>query len=78
MVIAFIFFACIRIILGYWWIERSWPYDNVSDQTQLTTELTEAMLGVWDYIKNSGEFPNVENLALDWFGECKPGFGLVW
>ena len=26
------------------------------------------MYGVWDYIKNSGEFPDSENLALDWVG----------
>lgn len=24
--------------------------------------------GVWDYIKNSGEFPEAENFSLDWVG----------
>ncbi len=27
----------------------------------------ENVLGIWDYIKNSGEFPDAENLALNWF-----------
>ena len=25
-------------------------------------------MGVWDYIKNSGEFPKAANFAMDWVG----------
>ncbi|XP_065177399.1 uncharacterized protein LOC135808175 [Sycon ciliatum] len=60
---------------GYWWIELSWPYDNVSDQNTITAELHQALLGVWDYMKNSGGelAEKTKNLALDWFGyyPCK-------
>ena len=29
------------------------------------------MLGIWDYMKNSGDMPESENWALDWFGKAE-------
>ena len=31
-------------------------------------ELWRVVYGVWDYIKNSGEFPEADNLTLEWVG----------
>eukprot|EP00118_Oscarella_pearsei_P028534 m.2400 g.2400 ORF g.2400 m.2400 type:complete len:822 (+) comp8637_c0_seq1:37-2502(+) len=60
---------------GYWWIEVSYPYDNVSDGDEIMHELVEALIGIWDYIKNGGgKFSDdPTNWALDWFGlyPCK-------
>ncbi|CEM11298.1 unnamed protein product [Vitrella brassicaformis CCMP3155] len=51
---------------GYWWIEVAWPYSTIRDNEAIRDRLLEAVLGIWDYIKNSGNFPEAENLALDW------------
>ncbi|XP_065840225.1 uncharacterized protein [Oscarella lobularis] len=60
---------------GYWWIEVSYPYDNVSDGDEIMHELLEALIGIWDYIKNGDGKLDVDptNWALDWFGlyPCK-------
>ena len=48
----------------------SWPWDTVSDGDLIMKELTEAMLGVWDYIKNSdATSERAKTWALDWLGE---------
>ena len=59
------------IYLGYWWTEISYPYDTVSDGEEIVKELTEAMIGIWDYIKNgNGDIGGADptNWALVWFG----------
>ena len=53
---------------GYWWIELGGVYDNIRDNERLRFELLAIVLGVWDYIKNSGEFPESENWALETVG----------
>jgi len=64
-----------RLDYGYWWIELSFPWDTVSDGETIRKHLSEALLGIWDYMKNSGDLDSdgVENYALDWFGwyPCK-------
>ncbi|XP_065829940.1 uncharacterized protein [Oscarella lobularis] len=66
-------FAAIDV--GYWWIEVSYPYDTVSDGEKIMEELIEALIGVWDYIKNGERMFDADptNWALDWFGQypCK-------
>ena len=49
---------------GYWWIELGGVYDTIRDNERLRFELLALVLGVWDFIKNSGEHPDSENWAL--------------
>lgn len=53
---------------GYWWIELGGVYDTIKDNERLRFELLAIVLGVWDYIKNSGNFPDAENWALETIG----------
>lgn len=53
---------------GYWWIELGGDLDAISQGGLLRHELLSAVLGIWDYIKNSGKFPEAENRALDSIG----------
>jgi hypothetical protein len=53
---------------GYWWIEWGGNKDTIRDNERIRFELLSIVMGVWDYIKNSGELPSVSNWALDWVG----------
>lgn len=53
---------------GYWWVEFGGLLDTISDNEMIRDELLAIMMGVWDHIKNSGNHPESENWALDWFG----------
>lgn len=53
---------------GYWWVEFGGMMDTIKDNEHIRDELLAIMLGVWDHIKNSGNHPESENWALDWFG----------
>ncbi len=53
---------------GYWWIELGGTGDIVRDGQQLRQELLSVVFGIWDYIKNSGDFPEAENWAMTWVG----------
>mmetsp|Transcript_49095 Transcript_49095/g.123058 ORF Transcript_49095/g.123058 Transcript_49095/m.123058 type:complete len:793 (-) Transcript_49095:185-2563(-) len=55
-----------NIDYGYWFIEVAWPYNMIRDNEMVRDRLMESVLGTWDYIKNSGKFPEAENLGLDW------------
>ncbi|MHA6484949.1 FAD-dependent oxidoreductase [Paenibacillus sp. strain BS8-2] len=55
----------------YWWIEWGGEVDAVHDNERIRDELWAAIYGIWDYIKNSGEF-QAENLTLEWVGSV-PG-----
>ncbi|SEM03343.1 FAD dependent oxidoreductase [bacterium A37T11] len=51
-----------------WWVEHGGRLDTVHDTEQIKWELWKIVYGVWDYIKNSGKFPEAENLTLEWVG----------
>jgi len=51
-----------------WWLEYGGRLDTVHDTEQIKWELWKVVYGVWDYIKNSGEFPQAETLTLEWVG----------
>lgn len=51
-----------------WWIEYGGRLDTVHDTEKIKWELWKVVYGVWDYIKNSGNFPDAENLTLEWVG----------
>lgn len=53
---------------GYWWIEWGGDINTIHDNERIRHELLSIALGVWDYIKNSGDHPSSANWALDWVG----------
>ena len=53
---------------GYWWIEWGGDRDIVADNERIRFELLSIVMGVWDYIKNSGDFPDSRYWAMDWVG----------
>ncbi len=55
-----------------WWIEYGGRLDTVHDTEKIKWELWKVVYGVWNHIKNSGEFPEAENLTLEWVGSI-PG-----
>ena len=55
-----------------WWIEYGGRLDTVHDTETIKWELWKVVYGVWDYIKNSGKFPESKNLTLEWVGHI-PG-----
>lgn len=57
---------------GYWWVELGSDYDNIADLEKNRHRLMGYLHGVWNYIKNSGKYPESENYALVWVGSI-PG-----
>ncbi|MFI3332609.1 MAG: FAD-dependent oxidoreductase [Rikenellaceae bacterium] len=57
---------------GFWWLELGSDYDIIASRPKTQHELLGYVYGIWDYIKNSGEFPEAQTLALDWVGSL-PG-----
>jgi hypothetical protein len=53
---------------NFWWFEFGGRGDTVYDTEDIKWELWSVIYGVWDYIKNSGNFPEAENLTLEWVG----------
>lgn len=51
-----------------WWIEWGGKLDTVHDTEKIKWELWRVAYGVWNHIKNSGQFPEAENLTLEWVG----------
>ncbi|MDR1456262.1 MAG: FAD-dependent oxidoreductase [Tannerella sp.] len=49
-----------------WWLEWGDDLDRVFDSEKIKDELWRVVYGVWDYIKNSGTFKDVDNLTLEW------------
>ncbi|MGC9449942.1 MAG: FAD-dependent oxidoreductase [Oceanipulchritudo sp.] len=55
-----------------WWIESGGRSDTVHEAEKIKWDLWAMVYGIWDYIKNSGDFPDSENLTLEWVGSI-PG-----
>jgi hypothetical protein len=51
-----------------WWIEYGGRQDTVHDTEDIKWELWKIVYGAWNYIKNSGNFPEAKNLTLEWVG----------
>lgn len=51
-----------------WWIEYGGRLDTIHETETIKWELWKVIYGVWNYIKNSGEFPEAETLTLEWVG----------
>lgn len=52
----------------FWWFEYGGRGDTIHDTEEIKHELWKVIYGVWDYIKNSGEFEDVDNHTLEWVG----------
>jgi hypothetical protein len=51
-----------------WWLEYGGALDTVYQTEEIKWELWSVAYGVWNYIKNSGHFPEAETLTLEWMG----------
>jgi hypothetical protein len=51
-----------------WWLEWGGTLDTVHDSEHIKMELWKVAYGVWDHLKNSGQFPEAETLTLEWVG----------
>jgi hypothetical protein len=51
-----------------WWIEYGGRLDTVHETETIKWELWKVVYGVWNHIKNSGLFPEAENMTLEWVG----------
>lgn len=52
----------------FWWLEWGGAMDTIAQTEEIKWELWRIAYGVWNYIKNSGQFPEAENLTLEWIG----------
>ncbi len=57
---------------GFWWVEFGSDLDITADTEKNRHRLLAYLYGAWDYVKNSGKFPEAKNLALSWVGSV-PG-----
>jgi hypothetical protein len=53
---------------NFWWFEYGGRKNTIYDTEEIKWELWSVVYGVWDYIKNSGKFPDSGNLTLEWVG----------
>ncbi len=52
----------------FWWLEFGGRLDTVHDTEKIKWELWKVVYGIWNHIKNSGEYEDVDNLTLEWVG----------
>lgn len=51
-----------------WWLEWGGRIDTIHKSEEIKWELWKIVWGVWDHIKNSGEFPDAANMTIEWVG----------
>ncbi|WP_276166138.1 FAD-dependent oxidoreductase [Zobellia alginiliquefaciens] len=51
-----------------WWVEHGGRLDTVHQSEDIKFELWKVVYGIWDYVKNSGKYPEANNLTLEWVG----------
>ncbi len=51
-----------------WWIEYGGRNDTVHDTEFIKWELWKVVYGIWNYVKNSGAYEDVDHLTLEWVG----------
>ena len=51
-----------------WWLEYGGRLDTIKESETIKWELWKVVYGIWDYIKNSGNFPESETMTLEWVG----------
>lgn len=55
----------------YWWVEFGGTHDTILENQEIGIELKKLVMGIWNYIKNSGKF-DADMLTLEWVGQI-PG-----
>lgn len=55
-----------------WWFEYGGRTDTIGESEAIKWQLWKIVYGVWDFIKNSGKYPEAENMTLEWVGHI-PG-----
>lgn len=53
---------------NYWWFEYGGNMDTISDSEDIKMGLWKVVYGAWNHIKNSGLYPEAENMTLEWVG----------
>lgn len=53
---------------NFWWLEYGGHLDTIHESEKIKQKLWSVVYGVWNYIKNSGEFPEAETMTLEWVG----------
>lgn len=53
---------------NYWWFEYGGTKDTVHETEEIKQKLWSVVYGVWNHIKNSGLYPEAENMTLEWVG----------
>lgn len=54
---------------NYWYIELGGEQDTITGTEKIRDELQNAAYGIWNYVKNSGDYgPEVDRLDMDWVG----------
>jgi len=51
-----------------WWVEYGGRLDTIHQSEEIKWEIWRFIYGLWDYVKNSGEYPEAETLTLEWVG----------
>lgn len=51
-----------------WWVEYGGRRDTIHESEEIKWELWKVIYGIWNHIKNSGQYPGSENLTLEWVG----------
>lgn len=51
-----------------WWVEYGGRRDTIYESEEIKWELWKVIYGIWNHIKNSGQYPDSENLTLEWVG----------
>lgn len=51
-----------------WWLEYGGALDTVHDSEKIKWELWRLAYGIWNHIKNSGQYPEADTLDLEWMG----------
>lgn len=62
------YFNPMAIGCKYWWIEYGGRLDTILDTEEIKYKLWSVAYGIWDYIKNSGKFPEADDMTLEWVG----------
>jgi hypothetical protein len=62
------YFNPMAIGCKYWWIEYGGRLDTIHDTEEIKYKLWSVAYGIWDYIKNSGKFPEADDMTLEWVG----------
>ena len=51
-----------------WWVEYGGTRNTIYESEEIKWELWKVIYGIWNHVKNSGQYPDSENLTLEWVG----------